>query len=124
MFDSIGIAVKDSAKSLEFYSLFGLDFKNFDDSHFEAKTTCGIRIMLDTHELLKKINLDWRESINPTTTLGFSQNKPSDVDFLYKKVVQKGYRSIHEPWDAFWGQRYASVLDPDGNQIDIFSDLD
>ena len=28
-----------------------------------------------------------------------------------------------EPWDAFWGQRYASVKDPDGNQIDLFAPL-
>ena len=27
------------------------------------------------------------------------------------------------PWDAFWGQRYACVLDPDGNQIDLFAQI-
>jgi len=26
-------------------------------------------------------------------------------------------------WNAFWGQRYACVLDPDGNQIDLFASL-
>lgn len=26
-----------------------------------------------------------------------------------------------EPWDAFWGQRYATVKDPDAYQIDIFA---
>ncbi|MCZ6462364.1 MAG: glyoxalase, partial [Actinobacteria bacterium] len=25
--------------------------------------------------------------------------------------------------DAFWGQRYATVLDPDGNAIDLFAPL-
>ena len=29
----------------------------------------------------------------------------------------------HEPWDAFWGQRYATVLDPDGNSVDLFAAL-
>ncbi len=28
-----------------------------------------------------------------------------------------------KPWDAFWGQRYASVLDPDGNAVDLFAAL-
>lgn len=27
------------------------------------------------------------------------------------------------PWDAFWGQRYAVVVDPDGNLVDLFADL-
>jgi len=28
-----------------------------------------------------------------------------------------------EPWDAFWGQRYAIVRDPDGNGVDLFAPL-
>jgi hypothetical protein len=26
--------------------------------------------------------------------------------------------------DAFWGQRYATVLDPDGNPVDLFAPLE
>lgn len=29
----------------------------------------------------------------------------------------------HPPSDAFWGQRYATVHDPDGNPIDLFAPL-
>jgi hypothetical protein len=28
-----------------------------------------------------------------------------------------------EPWDAFLGQRYAVVSDPDGNHVDLFAPL-
>ncbi len=24
-------------------------------------------------------------------------------------------------WDAFWGQRYTTVIDPDGNLVDLFA---
>lgn len=27
------------------------------------------------------------------------------------------------PFDAPWGQRYATVLDPDGNGVDLFAPL-
>jgi hypothetical protein len=27
------------------------------------------------------------------------------------------------PYDAPWGQRYATVLDPDGNIVDLFAPL-
>ena len=27
------------------------------------------------------------------------------------------------PWDAFWGQRYAIVTDPDGNHVELFAPL-
>jgi hypothetical protein len=28
-----------------------------------------------------------------------------------------------EPWDAFWGMRYAVVFDPDGRPVDLFAVL-
>ena len=28
-----------------------------------------------------------------------------------------------QPWNAFWGQRYAQVADPDGNLVDLFAAL-
>jgi uncharacterized glyoxalase superfamily protein PhnB len=28
-----------------------------------------------------------------------------------------------EPWDAFWGQRYATAKDPDGNHVDLFASI-
>ena len=46
------------------------------------------------------------------------------VDELYSRIIQAGHDGEKEPWDAFWGQRYASILGPDGNSINIFAALD
>jgi uncharacterized glyoxalase superfamily protein PhnB len=35
--------------------------------------------------------------------------------------VAAGHRSHLAPFDAFWGARYAVVLDPDGNRVGISS---
>ncbi len=55
------------------------------------------------------------------TTL--SSTSPADVDETYASLVASGAGAHHEPWDAFWGQRYATVVDPDGNHIDLFANL-
>jgi hypothetical protein len=34
-----------------------------------------------------------------------------------------GYSARVEPWDAHWGQRYATRLDPDGNSVDLYAAL-
>ena len=47
-----------------------------------------------------------------------------DVDRLYAKVQAAGHPVGQEPYDAFWGSRYAIVFDPDGNQIGIKSPVD
>ena len=30
---------------------------------------------------------------------------------------------VREPWDAAWGQRYATVQDPDGYGVDLYAPL-
>ncbi len=55
--------------------------------------------------------------------LGFLCDSPTNVDEQFAAVVQSGYIGHKEPWDAFWGQRYAQVEDPDGNLIDLFAPL-
>jgi hypothetical protein len=35
-----------------------------------------------------------------------------------------GYTQHKEPWDAFWGQRYAIVLDPDGTHVELSAALE
>ena len=45
------------------------------------------------------------------------------VDAAYAQLVEAGHRSELAPFDAFWGQRYATVLDPDGTGVDLFAPL-
>jgi uncharacterized glyoxalase superfamily protein PhnB len=56
--------------------------------------------------------------------LAFECDSPADVDAAYQDLVAAGYRSHREPWDAFWGMRYAQVHDPDGNVVDLFASLE
>ncbi len=121
--NAIGIACKNIEKSIRFYENFGMTFKKFGEDHFEASTNTGLRIMLDSYELMRKINPNWIEPKNSGITLCFLQESPAKVDELFQALTQQGFRSEKEPWDAFWGQRYSSVKDPDGNQVDIFAAL-
>jgi uncharacterized glyoxalase superfamily protein PhnB len=45
------------------------------------------------------------------------------VDAKYAELIEAGYRGIAEPSDAFWGMRYATVADPDGNGVDLYATL-
>lgn len=121
--DAIGIAAKDVNETISFYEILGLNFKEFGEGHFEATLPSGLRIMLDSFELMKKINPEWKEPVSPGVTLCFLQENPSNVDEVYLRLINSGAQSVKEPWDAFWGQRYSSVLDPNGNQIDLFASL-
>ena len=47
----------------------------------------------------------------------------AEVDELYARVVEAGFHGEKEPWDAFWGYRYAQLGDPDGVGVDLFAAL-
>lgn len=48
----------------------------------------------------------------------------ADVDSVFAELVAAGYPSQQEPYDAFWGVRYAVVTDPEGNAVALISPVD
>lgn len=122
---AIGITSKDIAASIRFYGLLGVEFATpeGDGDHVEATLPSGLRLMLDTVELMKKLDRDWTEPKGHRIGLAFECASPAEVDALHAKVTAAGHASKTAPWDAFWQQRYAQVIDPDGNVVDLFAAL-
>lgn len=123
--DLVGIVARDMGASLSFYRRLGLDIPTSveDEPHVEATTSTGLRVAWDSAELIRQIDPEWTEpSGGHRVALAFLCSSPADVDAKYGELATLGH-GHKEPWDAFWGQRYASVKDPDGNQIDLFAPL-
>jgi uncharacterized glyoxalase superfamily protein PhnB len=77
----------------------------------------------DAAELIRQIDPEWTDpSGGHRVALAFLCPDPAGVDAKYEELADLGF-GHRDPWDAFWGQRYASVLDPDGNQVDLFAPL-
>ena len=123
--DAIGIVTSDMAKSLEFYSLLGVDVPQMcDDPHLEATLENDLRLMWDTEDLVKQISPGWKKPVGQGIGLAFLCDSPAEVDEVYARALERGYSGAKEPWDAFWGQRYAQLSDPDGYVVDIFARLE
>ncbi len=122
--NAIGIISQNIQNSLNFYKLLGVNFKQFETTdHYECVLKNDLKLMLDSEELMKKIQPNWEPGNKSKISLCFQVDKPSEVDLIFETIIARKYKAIKKPWDAFWGQRYATVLDPDNNQIDLFSDL-
>ena len=122
--DLIGLVVKNMADALRFYRLLGMEIPASADAddHVEVLSG-GLRIAWDELEMIKSFSPDWGEPGGHRMGLAFLCDSPAEVDRLYDTVVKAGYASHKAPWDAFWGQRYAQVNDPDGNVVDLFAPL-
>lgn len=126
-FDLIGLVVDDMARSLAFYRKLGLEIANDVDAedHVEATLPGGLRMAWDTVETVKSFDPTWTPPTGGGHRIGlaFLCADPAEVDRVYADLVSAGYEGHLEPWDAFWGQRYATVRDPDGNGVDLFARL-
>ncbi len=125
-FEVIGIVVADMARSLAFYRRLGLGLPADADTqpHVEASLPGGISLAFDTADTIRSFDPGWTPSTGGRgVALAFACDSPAEVNSLYADLVGAGYEGHLEPWDAFWGQRYAAVLDPDGYTVDLFAPL-
>lgn len=121
--DLIGIVVQDMARSLAFYREMGLDLPPEADGEAHVETTLpgGLRMAWDTIEVIRSFDPDWQPPTGHRMGMAFLCESPAEVDAAYERLTGLGYHGHKAPWDAFWGQRYAVVHDPDGNSVDLFA---
>ena len=122
--DAIGIVASDVGASVAFYRRLGLAFPAGEpDDHVEAPIgTTGVRVMLDSEEMIKGLDPTYEGNPNGRVGLAVRLESPGDVDTLYAELAADGFGRT-EPYDAPWGQRYAQVADPDGQAIDLYAAL-
>ena len=120
--NAIGIVASDLARSIRFYRLLGVDVPETPDAgHIDTFLPNGVRLMLDTEETVRSFDASWTRATGNQLALAFECASPAEVDEVYARVVEAGFHGEREPFDAFWGQRYASVLDPDGVPVDLYA---
>ena len=121
----IEIVVEDMAASLAFYRRLGFDLPASADAepHTEHELPGGLKIAWDTVATVESFTPGYKRPSSSGIALAFECADPAEVDSTYADLVGAGAPGEHKPWDAFWGMRYATVLDPDGYGIDLFAKL-
>jgi len=121
--NAIGIVSANLRASIAFYRLLGVDFPEDGEGHIEATLPGGTRFMLDSEEVVTSFRPDWTREAGNQLALAFQCASPAEVDEIFEQVTASGFHTEKEPWDAFWGQRYAQLRDPDGVPVDLFAPL-
>ena len=124
--DFFGIVVGDMARSVAFYRRLRLEFPEGaeNEQHVEAPLPGGLRYALDTEEVIRAFDPEWKRPTDGHLAGGaFRCESPEEVDRVYHELLAAGATPHKEPWDAFWGQRYAQLKDPDGTVIDLYAQL-
>jgi uncharacterized glyoxalase superfamily protein PhnB len=120
----IEMVPNDLRRALEFYRLLGLTVPDSEEPHVEVELPGGNKLAFDAEEVIAGMHPSW----SPPTSAGrlaiaFGVGSPAAVDALYERLTDAGHPGVLKPFDAPWGQRYASVTDPDGTTVDLFAAL-
>jgi len=122
--NAIGIVVSDMARSIAFYRVLGLDVPETPgEGHADTFLPNGVRFMLDTEDVVRSFRPDWTRATGNQLGVAFECASAAEVDETYRRAVDAGFHGEKEPWDAFWGQRYAQLADPDGVPVDLYASL-
>jgi catechol 2,3-dioxygenase-like lactoylglutathione lyase family enzyme len=122
----IEMVVSDMAATLAFYRRLGLEIPESADAepHVDIEFAGGIRLAWDTEDTIRSFDPGWTPpSGGHRTNVAFACENPAEVDAAWTELTEAGYGGHLEPWDAFWGMRYAVVHDPDGRPVDLFAAL-
>lgn len=126
----LNLVVADMESSLAFYRLLGVDIP--DESVWRTETgghhvginmPKGADFDLDSETLAKQYDAGWTPNA-PRCLVSFAVGTRQEVDIRYTNLTSAGYKGLQEPYDAFWGARYAIVEDPDGIHVGLMSPRD
>lgn len=120
------IFAHDLQRSLEFYRLLGLFVPDPEGPpHVAVELPGGNTLSLDTEDTIAGMHPGWAppSTSDSRLALAFGVDSPQEVDALFETVTAAGHEGPLKPYDAPWGQRYATVADPDGNWVDLFAPL-
>jgi uncharacterized glyoxalase superfamily protein PhnB len=116
---AVAVSATDLSRAVAFYELLGFRFPPLEPGtqHVEAKA--GVRLMIDDAAFLAQLH---GEAPRPGNVAGFALlfDVPAEVDAAAERVAEAGHAVVTPPYDAPWGQRYATVADPDGYRTDLF----
>jgi predicted enzyme related to lactoylglutathione lyase len=119
---AVAVSATDLSRTVAFYEGLGFSFPPLQPGTEHIEAEAGIRLMVDSASLIEGL---LGEAPRPGNAAGFAVlfDSPGEVDDAAGRATGAGGSVVHEPFDAPWGQRYATVADPDGFRVDLFCPL-
>lgn len=122
---TVGVVTQDMPKALAFYRALGLEIPADEDHspHVEYAAPGGCAIGFVAESMVRQTDPKWQGEFGSRVNLQFRFGTPGEVDATYARLLAAGHEGYQAPWDAFWGQRFARVIDPDRNVVNLFAPL-
>jgi catechol 2,3-dioxygenase-like lactoylglutathione lyase family enzyme len=127
--NQLNVIAGDMPASIGFYRRLGVQISEpAEPAPFHVNGTAGdgFRLEFDSPEFAQVWNKSWagRTDVKGRIVIGFRVDSREAVDRTYGQMTAAGHKGLVEPFDAFWGARYAIIEDPNGIAVGLMSPID
>lgn len=122
--DQVNLVTGDLPASVRFYRMLGVEIPDTRPGWNEHHRTAefGADEVVDFDIDSTGFTAHWgSEAIASGPLLSFRFETREAVDRRYAELTGAGYRGLREPYDAFFGSRFAVVEDPGGVAVGLMS---
>ncbi len=132
-FKQLDLIAKDMDATIAFYRELGVEIPeeaiwrtSTGAHHVDLTMPGGMVLHFDSEALAHHYNRGWKPPTGSGTraVFTFKVESRAEVDRIHDALVATGHPSSQPPFDAFWGARYAIIVDPDGNHVGVMSPSD
>lgn len=120
----MNLIVTDLARAVEFWALLGWQSTPRHPHAALISFPNGMNLVLHEPAFARLWDPEYRGPVAGSTVIDVNLPSRSAVDETHDRIVAAGYRSSVEPWDTFFGARYAIVCDQDSHRIGLKSPQD
>ena len=120
----VNLIVTDLARAKEFWTLLGWPSTPRHTNAALLTFPSGMNLVLHEPEFARRWDPAYAGPAAGSTVVDLNVSSREAVDELHGRVVEAGFTSSVEPWDTFFGARYAIVSDADGHRIGLKSPQD
>jgi predicted lactoylglutathione lyase len=120
----VNLVVTDLARAEQFWMLLGW---RSTPRHAKAALISfpnGMNLVLHEPDFAQLWDPAFAGTAAGSTVVDVNLPSRQAVDDAHARIVAAGYLSSVEPWDTFFGARYAIVCDQDGHRIGLKSPQD
>ena len=125
VFGGLHFYVRDIHAAIGFYQLvvLAIDPSAADGGFVNVDLGNGCSFAFATDDLTRMYDPAFEPPphLKSAVALQFDLPSRAAVDEMHARLTGAGHASHLAPIDAFWGSRYAEVLDPDGNVVGFHS---
>ena len=120
----VNLIVTDLVRAKEFWALLGWQSTPRHPKAAVISFPNGMNLVLHEPDFARLWDPAYAGPTAGSTVVDLNLASREAVDVTHAAIVAAGYPSSVEPWDTFFGARYAIVCDSDGHRIGLKSPQD